>query len=82
MNKTHLVMITTSGYSLVSSHDVESAAIVAMAKFRAKHRAVCVLRHGSTGKRESVSEVEQRIRLEVALTQFEASESIWRRLAA
>lgn len=82
MSKIHLVMITTSGYGLVSSHEAESDAISAMAKFRAKHRTICVLRHGSTGKRESVSDVEQRIRPDVALTEFEASESIWRRLAA
>lgn len=82
MSKIHLVMITTAGYTLVSSHDTDGAAITAMAKFRAKHRAVCVLRDGATGRRESVEEVEARIRHQVALRAFEASESIWRRLAA
>lgn len=82
MSKTHLVMITSSGYALLSSHDDEQKAIRALAVFRQKHRAPCVLRHGATGHRESVAEVEARIRPEVALTEFEHSDSIWRRLAA
>ena len=61
MSKTHLVMITTHGYSLISSHDDEQAAVRAMTQFRKQSRATCVLRHGSTGKRESVSEIEQRL---------------------
>lgn len=82
MNKTHLVMIATSGYTLLSSHDDEKDAIRAMAKYRQKSHEPCVLRHGATGHRESVAEVEERIRPEVALREFEHSSSIWRRLAA
>lgn len=59
--KTHLVMIDTTGYSLISSHDDEQAAVRAMVEFRKRSRSICVLRHGSTGKRESVSEIEQRL---------------------
>lgn len=61
MSKTHLVMITTHGYSLISSHDDEMVAIQAMTEFRRRSRSTCVLRHGSTGKRESVAEIEARI---------------------
>lgn len=78
MNKTHLVSITPGGYALVSSHDTEAEAIRAMAAHRVKFRSVCVLRHGATGKRESVAEIEERIRL----TELEHSDSIWRRIAA
>ena len=66
MSKTHLVMITTAGYTLISSHDDEVDAVQAMADFRRRSRSVCVLRHGSTGKRESVAEVEARIGRRVA----------------
>lgn len=61
MSKHHLVAITTHGYSLVSSHDTDAAAVDAMAQFRRTHRSTCVLRDGVTGKRESVCEVEARI---------------------
>ena len=60
-HKTHLVMITGK-YTLISSHDDEAEAIRAMDAFRKNSHAACVLRHGATGHRESVAEVEARIR--------------------
>jgi hypothetical protein len=61
MSKHHVVAITTQGYSLVSSHSTDGEAVDALASFRKSHRIACVLRDGSTGKRESVCEVEARI---------------------